>query len=139
MLDECAGITAKDTSLAAVRKSEELLRAVFNASAELTCVSTIFGVFVEANDAFCVACGRTREEIIGQPGAAINLWVDLARRHEFLEMLGRDGFVCCFEADMRHVSGEVRRCQLSARVIKVDGAPLVVTTAKETTDACQGF
>lgn len=131
MLNNIGGITADGTSFEALRKSEELLRAVFNASTELTCVSTIFGEFVEANEAFCAACGLAREEILGQPGTAITLWVDLERRHEFLELLGRDGFVCCFEADMRHASGEVRRCLLSARVIKVAGAALVVTTAKD--------
>jgi PAS domain S-box-containing protein len=139
MLNDSAGMTASQTSSEAVRKSEELLRAVFNASAELICVSTIFGIFVEANDAFCAACGRTREEIIGQPGTAIILWVDLARRHEFLEMLGRDGFVSCFEADMRHENGEVRQCLLSARVVKVAGAPLVVTRAKDVSGTCAGF
>lgn len=139
MLHESAEIPAESMSPKPVRTSEELLRAVFNSSPELTCVSTIFGVFVEANDAFCRACGLAREEIIGQPGAAISLWVDLARRHEFLEMLGRDGFVCCFEADMRHASGEVRPCQLSATVIKVAGAPLVVTTAKDMSSVCAGF
>jgi len=135
-LEEMNSILDERTAAEATRRSEELLRAVFNASPELTCVSTIFGEFVEANEAFCSACGLAREEIIGQPGSAINLWVDLGRRHEFLTLLGKHGLVSCFEADMRHHSGEVRRCLLSARVIKAGGAALVVTTAKDISGAC---
>lgn len=138
MLDFIAETTADGCAENALRKSEELLRAVFNASPEPTCVSTIFGVFVEANEAFCAACGLSREQVIGIPGTAINLWVDLDSRQRFLEILGRDGFVSGFEADMRHANGAVHQCLLSARVLKVGGTPLVLTTAKDVTSACHG-
>jgi len=137
-INEAYECVADGAALEALRKSEELLRAVFNAGPELTCVSTIFGEFVEANDAFCAACGLSRDEIIGRAGSAITLWVDLERRHEFLELLGRDGFVRGFEADMRHATGEVRRCLLSAHVIKASGAALVVTTGQDLSGAGQG-
>jgi len=135
-IDEINSILDEHAAADALRRSEELLRAVFNSSPELTCVTNIFGDFVEVNDAFCSACGLTREEIIGKPGNAINLWANLDRRHEFLTVLGKHARVSCFEAEMRHHSGEVRACLLSARVIKAGGAALVVTTAKDISDAC---
>ncbi|MBU1040425.1 MAG: PAS domain S-box protein [Proteobacteria bacterium] len=135
-LGEMDSILDEQVAVEAVRRSEELLRAVFNSSPELVCVTTIFGEFVEANEAFCKACGLAREDILGKPGSAINLWVDLERRHEFLTLLGKHAVVSCFGADMRHHSGKVIPCLLFAHVIKVHGTVLVVTTAKDISNAC---
>jgi PAS domain S-box-containing protein len=120
-----------------LEKSEELLRAIFNASNEIISVSTIFGEFVEVNQAFCEACGKTREELIGSSGEASTLWVDLAKREEFLQILGRQGSVSCLKADMRHANGQVHNCLLSAKVLKVRGAPLVLTIAQDVSNACK--
>lgn len=121
-----------------LKKSEELLRAVFNASKDYICVTTIFGEFVEANEAFCRDSGFTREQLLGKSDNASNHWVDLSKRQEFLEILGKNGSVDCFEADMFHGNGQVSKCHLSANVIKVGGAPLVVTTVKYITNSCKG-
>lgn len=79
------GKADKDTTLSfsELQKSEQILRAAFNSSQELISVSTIFGEFVEVNRAFCEACGKTREELVGTSGGATTLWVDLSKREEF--------------------------------------------------------
>lgn len=125
------------TFVSDLKKSEELLRAVFNASQEIVCVSTIFGEFVEVNRAFCEASGKTREELIGTSGAASTLWGDHTKREEFLEILGREGAVSCFKADMRHANGQIHNALLSAKVLKVNGAPLVLTVAQDVSNVCK--
>lgn len=122
--------------IAAASKSEDILRAVFNATDALICVSTIFGEFVEVNQAFCEACGTPREELVGRPSAAAGLWVDLARREEYLELLGKSGAVDCFAARMRHAGGRIHDCLLTGRVIRAGGAPLVVTIARDVSGTC---
>ena len=119
-----------------LRRSEALMRAVFNTNSELQCVTSIFGVFVDANRAFCEASGLAREDILGKTSNDVNLWVDLGRRQEFLETLGQNGAVDCFDADMRDADGRVHRCQLSAKVLKVGGTPLVLTCARDVSGFC---
>lgn len=132
-------IADKDTtlSISELRKSEQILRAAFNSTQELICVSTIFGEFVEVNSAFCEACGKTRDELVGTSGVATTLWVDFTKREEFLQILGREGAVSCFQADMRHASGQIHNCLLSARVLKLGGAPLVLTIAQDVSNVCK--
>lgn len=77
-----------------------------------------------------------REQAIGKTGAGIHRWVSLESRTEFLELLGKHKSVDCFKADMRRSNGDIIECLLTARVMKVDGVQLIVTTTQDITNDC---
>jgi len=85
---------------------------------DAVCLTTIFGEFVAINDCFCRLTGYSRDKIIGEKWASLDMWVDLGERSKYLEELGKVKSVKNFKTKLIHAGGSVRSCRLSGVVVR---------------------
>jgi PAS domain S-box-containing protein len=111
------------------------LRAAFELSPTILAVSDLAdGRMLEVNDAFLRATGYTREEIIGQRIADLDLWVNPAQRAEGLAGLRAGRPVRDLEARFRTKHGTEIVTIANADLVVVDGRTCVLTALMDITD-----
>lgn len=116
---------------------EELYKAIFHESFEVTSISTIFGEFIDVNKAFCAVSGFSPGDVIGKLVYTFDLWVDLSKRDQFFEILKRDGAVTCFPAELRNATGQVSTCNLYAYPVKAEGSLFIVIHYRDVVGLCK--
>ncbi|MGD9017264.1 MAG: PAS domain S-box protein [Desulfobacterales bacterium] len=118
----------------ALRESEEQLRAIFHTIPDpVTLVRLEDERFVDVNDAFLRLTGYTREEVVGRPPSALNLWQDSAERRRVVDDLIKKGDVGNVEARMLLKDGSVVLGLLSARLLGLNGIPHYITITRDIT------
>ncbi len=124
---EYEGTTASNLDITERKKAEELLkeneekyRMLFN-NAEIAMFRSRFdgSETLEVNQKFLDIVGKTREETVGKPSAA--LWADSQEREEMVRRLIADGSVSDFEFKMLNAQKGVRNCLTSLRLYKDQG------------------
>jgi two-component system sensor kinase FixL len=84
------------------------------------------GRILDVNDRFLDVFELTREESIGHTGWELGIWCDLAQRNELVQRAREHGRVQDFEARLRSRKGREFDMLLSAQVIELPGAPVVI-------------
>ncbi len=113
-----------ETRTTALRESEQRFRGVFDQSPVIIALLTVpEGRIVEMNAAALVGFGCTREEGVGKTSVELNLWVDLAERERYLNLLRTEHAVSGFEARMRRKNGEIFTVLYSGSFITIEGRP----------------
>ncbi len=108
---------------------------VFSTSPDSITVSRLDNnQFVSVNDSFCNLTGYTREEIIGQTAASINLWIEPDKRQELISLLEKHGFVSNFTSLFKTKKGEIRTGLLSATIFYLDDIPYFLAIARDITE-----
>jgi PAS domain S-box-containing protein len=101
------------------QRSEQTLQGIFGASPVALAVFVVEAggdpgdqgqprgelVFVDVNEAWGRTTGHHREDTIGRPGAALNLWMDPEVRRSFITQMREHGRVQRLEAHMRRADG----------------------------------
>ena len=106
--DQVAAAVERTQAQQSLLQSEQRFRSVFDHSPIIIgLLSYPEGIFNEMNAAGLDAFGFSREEVMGKSSTQLNVWVDLAERQRYLELLLRDGSVRNFEARMRRRNGDV--------------------------------
>jgi PAS domain S-box-containing protein len=80
------------------------------------------GRVVDINPAFEALLGYTRDDIVGQVGTTLGLWVDLDHRDEVRRQLLADGVVHHIETRLRCKSGQVLDVALVSCRVSIGGA-----------------
>ncbi len=108
ILTSLIDVTEQKRAEEALRKSEEIFYATFNANPLPMCIISIKnGTFLEVNKALSKNSGYAREEIIGCSITDINGWMDLSEREKFREAIDKEGFVRNYETSLLTKSGEI--------------------------------
>jgi len=89
---------------AAVRGSEERLRAIFSQSAAGIALGELSGTLVNVNDRYCEIVGRTREEVIGTRMQDMTFAEDLEENERLFKHLVETGE--SFEIEKRYIRGD---------------------------------
>ncbi len=89
---------------AAVRESEERLRAIFSQSAAGIAVGDLAGTLVNVNDRYCEIVGRSKEEVIGTRMQDMTFPGDLAENKRLFKRLVETGE--SFEIEKRYIRGD---------------------------------
>ena len=111
------------------------LQAVFELSPTILAVTGLDdGRFVEVNDAFLLATGYSREEVIGRSVPDIAVWVDPAQREEGVAALRQGRSIRNVEARFRAKSGREFVAIANADVIDIDGRSCILTALIDITD-----
>ncbi|OGT59132.1 MAG: hypothetical protein A3E01_20055 [Gammaproteobacteria bacterium RIFCSPHIGHO2_12_FULL_63_22] len=119
--DQVAAAVERKQAQHSLLQSEARFRSVFDQSPIIICLlSYPEGLFQEMNAAGLEAFGFSREEVMGKSSTQLNVWVDLAERQRYLELLLREGAVRNFEARMRRRDGEVFTVLYSGSLVKLD-------------------
>ena len=111
------------------------LQAVFELSPTILTVTGLDdGRIIEVNDAFLLATGFAREEVIGRPVPDIAVWVDPAQREAGLAELKAGRSVRNVEARFRGKNGREIIAIANADVVMIEGRPRVLTALIDITD-----
>src|SRR5262245_7749434 len=111
------------------------LQAVFELSPTILCVTGLDdGRIIEVNDAFLLALGYSREEVIGRSIPEIAVWVDPAQREEGLAALRAGRSIRNVEARFRSKSSRELVAIANADVIVIDGRACILTALIDITD-----
>ncbi len=106
--DQVAAAVERQQAQDSLLQSEQRFRSVFDQSPIIICLlSYPEGLFQEMNAAGLEAFGFSREEVMAKSSTQLNVWVDLAERQRYLDLLLREGSVRNFEARMRRRNGDV--------------------------------
>jgi len=111
------------------------LQAVFELSPTILTVTGLDdGRIIEVNDAFLLATGFSREEVIGRPVPDIAVWVDPGQREAGLAELRAGRSVRNVEARFRGKNGREIIAVANADVVVIEGRPRVLTALIDITD-----
>jgi PAS domain S-box-containing protein len=117
-----------------LRASEERFRRIFEMIPGPLTLSELDGTIVHCNDAFCLAVGCRREEVVGDAKAAGSLWENPEQRERFFRDVRAVGSMDNLEFKLRRRDGQLRTTQISARVFELAGRPVVLSVARDVTD-----
>ena len=111
------------------------LQAVFELSPTILTVTGLDdGRIVEVNDAFLLATGYSRDEVIGRSVPDIAVWVDPGQREAGLAELRAGRSIRNVEARFRAKDGREIVAIANADVVVVDGRPRILTALIDITD-----
>jgi PAS domain S-box-containing protein len=136
--DVLGGIIAQRRAAAALRASEEKFAKAFRSGPMFVSISTVDGArYIEVNEAFLRGTGRRREDIIGRTAYDIGLWKFPQARKRATEVLGRDGRLRSYEAELCKKSGESMTCEIWAELIEIEGRQCVIWLTVDITERKQ--
>jgi PAS domain S-box-containing protein len=128
-------ITGRKKAETELRESEEKFRTAFKTSPDAIVITELDnGIFVDVNDGFLQSTGYTRRDVFGRNGKDINLWVCEKDRDFYMETLKRSGLITNFEAPFKLKDGSVHSGLLSARIIRINGRPHVLSITRDITE-----
>ncbi len=115
--------------------SKDFFSGVFHGSTEMFSLSRLSdGCFVEVNQAFCLASGYSRDEILGKTCLDLNLWEDQTQRETLFRELHTHGQVLMDSAHIRTKQGLLVQADVRASVVQVADEALIVTFARDVTE-----
>src|SRR5438128_1030603 len=111
------------------------LQAVFELSPTILTVTGLDdGRIVEVNDAFLLATGYSRDEVIGRSVPEIAVWVDPSQRDAGLASLRAGRSIRNVEARFRAKHGREIVAITNADVVVIDGRSCILTALVDITD-----
>ena len=118
----------------ALRLSEEKFYAVFQSSPDaITLTRLSDSVFLEVNEGFAVMTGYGTKEVVGRTPGELNLLIDPAQEALLAQTLENKGIVNNTVAHFRRKDGSELIGQLSARIVKIDNEPYVLSITRDIT------
>ncbi len=119
----------------ALGESEERFQKAFRASP--IAVSLVSGPeerFIDANDAFLQLVGYARDEVIGHTMGELALLLEDEARDRVTASFAEKGSVREAEMHLRTKSGEGRTVSVSMDTVVIEGAPCILTIARDVTE-----
>ncbi len=117
------------------QESSQKFKAVFEHSPITVALTSLpHGTFSEVNEAFIEMFGYPRDEAIGKTTVELAVWRDDADRNRYLKLLGDNGYVHNFEAEMRRKDGEEFTVLFSGVLLELAGRPSVLSAVMEITE-----
>ncbi len=121
----------------ALKESQERFSKAFHSNPIACCISTLAeGQLLDANPSFLSLFGYSREQVIGQTSAELNIWVNLGDRQTVIQALEQQQSVQQ-DTPFRIQSGEVREGLCSFEKIELQGQPCLLSMIYDITDRKQ--
>ena len=119
---------------ASMQEREHKLKAIFNAAPVPMSVTTADAdpVMLDVNDAWCSQFGQSRESVVGRSGLSLELWRDPSVRAQTVASALQGRSTC--EASLRHTSGQLLLCRVSAQRVTLGTGKLLVWSAEDLTE-----
>ena len=118
-----------------MRESEEKFSKAFRASPDAISVHEMeTGRYVDVNQGFLQLFGYARADLIGRTPEELGIWIDLAERDTFVQLLHAQGSVRDFQARIRLRNGDIRVGQLSSEMVEIGGRSHNVTVLRDVTE-----
>jgi len=127
-------LTTTKKAEAALKQSELKFATAFRSSPDALIISSMTnGHFMDVNDSFLEIFGYRREEVIGNPFLAREMWEDPRQRKGLNAILRSQGGVKDFRTRFRKRDGEVVVVSLSCEPIMLEKEPCLLTIARDVT------
>jgi PAS domain S-box-containing protein len=124
-------ITRRKIVEKALRESEALFRTAYQTIPDpVTIIRAEDGRCVDINEGFTQVTGYTREEVIGKTAQDLNIWVDPKERDRFIAGISKFDQIQNLEADFRIKNGDVITGLFSAKIIKLEGKPHILSLTR---------
>ena len=134
MVESFQDITHRKQAETAIRESENRFRQIFATNPDPVILATLTnGKIIDVNNAFIVATGIQRIDALGYNSEELGLWAEKKTREPFREMLQKHGEVNNFEASFSALNGETKTGLLSARILKLNNEPCILTVIRDVT------
>jgi PAS domain S-box-containing protein len=120
---------------ARLRESEERLSKAFRLNPALFSIARLDdGRFVDVNDAFLMALGKPREDVIGKSSQDLGMWLESEDRRGFFSELQARGYIYNRESRFRGKEGQIRTVLHSAELIELKEVPCILSVGLDITD-----
>ncbi len=127
-------ITEKKAIENALRESEEKYKAAFKTSPDSININDMSGLYVDINNGFTNITGYTEEDVIGKSSLDIDIWAKPDDRKALVAGLMQNGVVDNLQADFRMKDGRIKTGLMSARIIKLNGKPHILSITRDITE-----
>ena len=124
---------SKDVSQ--IKLSEEKFSKAFQSNSAMMAISSVnTGKFIEINDSYVKTLGYSREEMIGQTSADMNIYLDLETRTDIMEKLSQSIPVREMEIKVKTKSGNILTGLFSADYIVIGNEHCTLELMVDITD-----
>jgi len=118
-----------------LRLSEKKFATAFRVSPDAINLTRLDdGRYLDVNEGFTAITGYTPEEVVGRTSLELELWVDPEDRARLVGGLKAQGVIHNLEAQFRRKDGSVLTGMMSARIIEVEGEPLLLSITRDITE-----
>ncbi len=125
-------ITDRKEAEAKLHIIEEKFSTTFHLSPDSININRLSdGMYVEINEGFTAITGYTAEEVIGKTSLELNIWDNPEDRSRLAKELKECGIVNNLEATFRRKDGTTVVGLMSARVIKIEGEPCILSISRD--------
>ncbi len=131
-------ITERKQTEEALKHSEQKFSSVFQESPLAIAITSMHNHrYIDINERYERLTGWSHHEVIGRTPLEIGLWVDPARREEFVKRLLAEGAVRNIEVRVRRKDGQIRATLGSSEIIQCNGEPCALSVFADVTDLKQ--
>jgi PAS domain S-box-containing protein len=128
-------ITIRKRAEEKLRESEEKFSKAFMSSPEAITIARLSdGMFLDVNTSFMRLTGYTREELIGQSAARLNMWYSAEQYQEFNRSVQNHEKIYDKEQLFYTRTGEVRTWLISNEYISLSGEQCLLTVSIDITE-----
>jgi PAS domain S-box-containing protein len=127
-------VTQRIASEEALRTSEERFHRIFELIPNPLTLSSMDGVLLDCNQAFCKISQYSREELVGRSIEDLGVWANYAQRNALIQLLKNFGEVHDFETRFRSQDGHMRTVLLSVRKLNLREQEVMLTLARDITE-----
>lgn len=127
-------ITERKRAEEELRLSEvKFARAFANNPAAIALTRLDNGLFLDVNDTWVTLTGFSRKETLGRSARQMGIWPDASSSARFVRELRNQGSIRSREQEFLKKSGETYIAELSAQVLTVGNAQLILSTLVDVT------
>lgn len=128
-------ITERKKMEEALKQSEERFRISFVTSPDSININRLEdGMYVNVNDGFTKLTGYSIDDVKGKTSKEINIWAKSEDRDYLVKQLSEYGYIENFEAEFRLKSGEIITGLMSARIMKLENIPHIISITRDITE-----
>lgn len=109
-------------------------KSFYSSPAVMSIARAADGKIIEANPAFLLTSGLTREEVMGRTTADLGVWVRPNQRDEFIAQIRANGVIRDYEATFRTKFNTVFTLILNADLIELGGEPCILNVGIDITE-----
>jgi two-component system, cell cycle sensor histidine kinase and response regulator CckA len=131
-------IAARKQGEDALRRSEERFSKAFRSNPLAIAILTEpEGRYLDGNEAFLDLLGYQRKEVVGRTAAELEFWAEPLGRGEMIRQLEGDEKVAKHQMRYRTAKGKIRKAEVWAESIEVDGQRCVLAITRDVTEMMQ--
>lgn len=116
------------------REAKEHFEAIFNTSPDATAISTLDGMIIDVNDAFCEIFGYEKEGIIGKSYFDIGLFSKYKERLEIVKKEGIKGDYKNLELVLVTKDNQDVAVLNSSKIVKLKDKPHIISVSRDVTE-----